>query len=155
MDFVVSKVSMSVLALFAVSVLYGIYGGDMLTDTEGDLERILSRFADEAVWPSARGVETSISWAVPGLPDGGTVWLVVGGGIVEAHAGGTVVAAPLPEEVHTWSPTGTSLNSTAAASLDETSARLRAFTGQRVAVTSEFIVVDNASTLFVFAKVVP
>lgn len=155
MDFVVSKVALSVLALMTAGTLYGLYDGDMLTDAEGDLDRILQRFADETVWPSTDGAESRILWEVPGLPDGGVVWLVVGGPTAEAHSGSSVAALLLPTAVHTWSPTGVPLNATTLESLDDRSARLRACTGQHVTVESVIVMMDNSEELMLFVEVGP
>jgi hypothetical protein len=155
MDFIVSKVALSVLALMTAGTLYGLYDGDMLTDVEGDLERILQRFADETARPSAERVESRAVWEVPGLPDGDVVWLVVGGPTVEAHSGSSGAALLLSTDMHTWSPTDDPLNGTALESLDSCSARLRACTGQHVTVESEVVMVDNMQELMLFVEVGP
>ncbi len=155
MDFVVSKVALSVLALMTAGTLYGLYDGDMLTDAEGDLDRILQRFADETVWPSTDIVESRVIWEVPGLPDGGVVWLVVGGPVVEAHSGNSVAALMLPTDMHTWSPTGVPLNATTLESLDDGSPMLRACTGQHVTVESAEVMVDNSQELLLFVDTGP
>jgi hypothetical protein len=152
MDFIVSKVALSVCALMTAGVLYGVYGGDMMRDVDGDLERILARFVDETVRPSVDGVESRTVWEVPGLPDGNVVWLVVGGWTVEAHSGAAVAAIQLPEEMHTWSLTCGVMNSTVVEAFDDGSARIRACTGQHVTVISVEISLDNSEALMLFAE---
>lgn len=152
MDFIVSKVALSVCALMTAGFLYGIYGGDMLRDTDEDLERILTRFADETVRPCTRGVESEASWEVPGLPDGSVIWFVVGGWTVEAHSGAAVAAMQLSDEMHTWTPTDSTLNSTTLEALDDGSAQVRACTGQHIEVRSATVVLDNSQTLLLFAE---
>jgi len=152
MDFIVSKVALSVCALMTAGVFYGIYGGDMMRDVEGDLERILTRFADETVRPSVEGAESRTVWEVPCLPDGSIVWIVVGGWTVEAHSGTALAAIQLPEEVHTWLPTSHALNSTVVEAFDDESARIRACTGQHVTVRSMEVDLDNSEALMLFAE---
>ena len=155
MDFVVSKVSMSILALMTATVLYGIYGGDLMTDAEGDLKMILARFSDETVAPAAEGAESTISWEVPALPGGGTVWGVVGGDIVEAHSGSDSAVLQLPVEVHTWARAAIVLNSTMLESIDAASPSLRACTGQHLTVSSAFVMLDSSLSLMLFAEAGP
>jgi hypothetical protein len=152
MDFVVSKVAMSVCALLTMLVLTQAYGPGAFADEQGDLERILAEFCSTASAPVLAGTECALGWTVPCLPDGGTTWITLERGTVSVSSeSGSVWGRP-GVAIHTWHWNGSVLNDTAVSGLDSGAETISACSGQVLVVCSAAVEFDDGTRLLAFVR---
>jgi len=151
MDFVVSKVAMSVCALMVVCVLEGCMDPSGLADPGSELGMVVRELCDLVDRMTLSGACSSLAWTVPCLSSGQSLRLVITDGIVAVEGGGQRSVGQPVTGVHTWRNTGLSTNTSGLALLDETSPALLAFSGEGVLLTTELVLVDNEPVLLAFA----
>lgn len=151
MDFVVSKVAMSVCALLVIGVLSGAVGSKE-TELVGDELRAMvthvCSLIDRAV---LSGAETSMKWSVPGLASGGSVEFSISRGIVTAASEGQECAARPLSGVHTWSWAGLGLNESSIRALDSSSGPVELVSGEVLVLCTELVLVNDDLDILAFA----
>jgi hypothetical protein len=153
MDFVVSKVAMSICALMVVSALGGMFGTDALLGHRGYLEDILDDFCSVTNAVALSGAEASMFWSVPFASGGGIVLIELNGSIVWARSGSDRAVDQPISTVRTWTHDGRPLNKTMLIELDKGSHGLLARSGDVIVLRSRIVSVDNEQKMFVFAYV--
>jgi len=149
-EFVISKVALSVCALMVVSVLGSSVGIVLEQDIRGELRDILTAFDRLLMGLSSARGECSASFEVPFLSDGCAACMQVGHGLLMAEAGNERAGMEPSVQVHTWSSSLSGLNTTAVDELDLISATCVAMSGETVGISIEIIVVDDEPTLKAF-----
>lgn len=152
MDFVVSKVAMSICALLVVSVLGGVLESDILFRDFGELESILADLSiavERSAWSGCEGVAI---WEVPFLPDGENVEISIRSTLFHASASGRSAALKPACEPHTWVWDGAPLNLSAVSALDASSPATKARSGQAIEIRTWLVSYENSESLFVFVR---
>jgi len=152
MDFVISKVAMSVCALLVAGVLSGCMDPLGFADREGELDGVVKGFCglvDRAVLSHSR---TCLTWDVPFMADGQEIRMIIHRGLVMAEAGTENAIAQPVTGIHTWHDTGASMNATALKLLDASEDELVAHSGDQVLLVTEQVLLDNLPTYLAFAR---
>ncbi len=152
MDFVLSKVAMSVCALLVAGVLSGCMDPSNLAGHEGGIDSVVSRFCglvDRAVFSHS---ETCLAWDVPSMADGEDIRMIIHRGLVMAEAGAESAIAQPMTGIHTWHDSGASMNATVLRLLDESADELVAHSGDQVLLVTELVLLDNLPTYLAFAR---
>lgn len=152
MDFVVSKVAMSVCALIIAVCLAGVvedslqgHPGDELEDILARLQTILSRL-------ESQGTGAELVWTVPTLPSGSAVRMSFGDGVVLAGADGLSRAARTFPELHAWAWDGNPMNLTTLDELDRSAPALDVSTGYVLTLTACDVLLDDCPRLLFFVR---
>jgi len=152
MDFVISKVAMSVCALLVAGVLSGCMDPLRFADQEGELDDTVERFCglvDRAVLSRSR---TCLAWDVPFMADGQEIRMVIHRGLVMVEAGTESAIGQPVTGIHTWQNTGASMNATVLRLLDESGDEFVAYSGDRVLLVTELVLLDNLPRYLAFAR---
>lgn len=150
MDFIVSKVAMSICALLVVSVLGGMLRSDIFVDEPDELESILTDLSmtlERAAWS---GCETKTAWTVPFLTDHDIIEVSISSSTVSAGSGDRRVAVSPACEIHTWSWNGSALNATVVRHLDDISPAVRSVSGQAMEIWTQSVSFENGYRVFAF-----
>lgn len=154
MDFVVSKVAMSVCALLVVSVLAGAFSSERFVEKDAELESIaedLSLLA-ERIWRS--GSEVKMTWVVPFLSTGEEVEMTIENSLIWARSA-TDLAVRMPScGLHTWAWDNSELNSTMAKELDSHAHEVKARSGQSLELRTERVLFESQTRLMVFVSLI-
>jgi len=153
MDFVVSKVAMSICALLVASVLSGVFGNDLLFRGVDELDSILTDLSitlERSAWSNSEGTTV---WEIPYISNGDTVFISIQASILRASSGERSAIAVPGCEAHTWTWNGTSLNSTSVRSLDESSFQIESSSGHALEIEAKEIRYENGNVMFVFVSV--
>ncbi len=150
MDFIVSKVVMSITALLVVSMLGGLLSPDRFADLDSDLARILDDLSSIVSRAAMSASEVTITWAVPFLSSGGEVLVTVHHSILSGCSGGQSVRAQPTFELHTWPYDGSMLNASAVHALDASSDDVECSSGQRLKICMASVQFDNGSRSLLF-----
>ena len=152
MDFIVSKVVMSIIALLVVSVVAGLLSPDKFSDSDSDLTRVLddlSSIIDRTVMSAS---EVAITWTVPFLSTGGEVSVTVHHSILSGSSCGKNARVEPIFEPHTWSYDGSMLNTSTIHALDNASDDIECSSGQTLTICTTSVRFDNGSKLLVFVS---
>lgn len=152
MDFVISKVAMSICALLVAGVLSGCMDPLGFADQEGELDGMVERLCglvDRAVLSHSR---TCLAWRVPSMADGQEIKVVIHRGLVRAEAGSEYAIGQPVTGIHTWQDTGASMNTTVLRLLDESGDELVASSGDQVLLVTELVLLDSLPTYLAFAR---
>ena len=150
MDFVISKVAMSLCALIVASVL-----GPILVSVNDDGDRVeldafvtnLSRAISMAV---VAGLETNCELSLPTTSSGDEVHLELRpGGLLISSEDERVVCRPCTK-LHLWKWNGSALTSTEVERLDSTHRESVAVSGDTIIAATRWIPVDSTPTLLAF-----
>jgi hypothetical protein len=151
-DFIVSKVALSVCALLTVAVLSNVFDRDRFVPTDAEVRRIVNDLRETIDSVYGGGTEKSVSWPVPRLPDGKDVSICITGGLVRGDAEGySFVAKPIAP-VHTWAWDEERLNESLIKDLDNSSEDIHAVSGEVFVISSIATPVDNDQMLLVFVR---
>lgn len=150
MDFIVSKVVMSITALLVVSILAGLLSPDKFADPDTDLARVLDDLSSIVGRTAMSASEVTITWTVPFLSTGGEVLVTVHHSILSGSSGGRSVRVQPMFELHTWVYDGSMLNTSAIHALDDSSGDIECRSGQRFTICTASVQFDNGSRLLVF-----
>jgi len=150
MDFIVSKVVMSVTALLVVSILAGLLSPDKFADLDTDLEGVLEDLSSIIGRMAMSACEVTITWTVPFLSTGGEVLVTVHHSILSGSSDEQSVRMQPVFELHTWSYDGSMLNSSAVNALDDSSEGVECRSGQKFTVCTASVQFDNGSRLLLF-----
>lgn len=152
MDFVVSKVAMSVCALLVIVVLSGAIESQdrgLLADELDAIVTQLCSLIDRAVFTEA---EASMRWSVPDMASGDSVTVSIRGGIIRAASGGQECAGQPLSGVHTWTWTGVGLNESTIHALDSSSESVELTSGEGLVLSTELVLLDDEPTVLAFAR---
>lgn len=152
MDFVVSKVAMSICALLVVSVMAAVLGNDILFKEVDELDSILmdlSVVVERSVWS---GCEGSTVWRVPFLSDGESIDISVRGPVISAKSGDKSAVLQPACETHTWQWDGTSLNATCVSVLDASSPLTIASSGHALEIRTRMVTYEDQNRIFAFVS---
>jgi len=151
-DFIISKVALSVCALLTVAVLSNVFDRDRFVPTDAEVRRIVNDLCETIDSAYVGGAEKSISWLVPRLPDGKDVGICLSGGLVRGDVDGhSFVAKPIAL-VHTWAWDEGRLNGSLIKNLDNSSEDIHAVSGEAFVISSMVASVDNDQMLLVFVR---
>lgn len=152
MDFVVSKVAMSICALLVVGVLSGALDSQdsgLLTDELDAMVAQVCSLIDRAV---LTGAEASLTWSVPLLASGGEVTFSIHSGTVRADSEGRGCARQPVSGVHTWTWNGIGLNESAVRAYDSSSSPVELASGDDLVLSTELVILDGEPTTLAFAR---
>lgn len=152
MDFVISKVAISVCALLVAGILSGCMDSLSFAGQEGEIDGVVKRFCglvDRVVLSHSK---TCLAWDVPFMADGQEIRMIIHRGQVMAEAGTESAFAQPVTGIHTWHDTGASMNATMLRLLDATGDELVASSGDQVLLVTELVLLDNLPTYLAFAR---
>ena len=152
MDFVVSKVAMSICALLVVSVIGGVLGDNALFRNADELDSVLNDLSttlDASAWS---GCETEIVWMVPFLSDGKNIDISVSDFALTASAGQKSSVLKPVCDPHTWVWNGTALNRSSLTVLDAEAPTVRTCSGLVLDIKTCVIAFENQDAVFVFVS---
>lgn len=150
MDFVISKVALSVCALLVVSVLSGVLAGTNVLDDSSELKGVLRELCSLVDSSVRSDSESAVEWTVPTLSDGRAITIVLADGMVRGEARGHRDACQPAASFHLWRYDGEALNSSMVDQLDSDAPNLTIASGQAVSVTTSVVMYENELTLFAF-----
>ncbi len=151
MDFILSKVAMSVCALMVVAIIGGIFGEGALLNPKGELENIVDGFCSVANQIAVSGAEGRISWQIPFMSDGEALKVRLDGVLVRAESEDERAVHQPIVKVRTWTYDGYPMNASKLAELDLICPALEAQSGHAIELESRLVTLDNQKRLFVFA----
>lgn len=151
MDFIVSKVVMSICALMVAGILGGMFVANPLIDQKGELESIADDFCSVADSAAITTANLIMTWTIPFTGSGGSIHFELHRSIVRVESGGDTAAVRPVCDIQTWSREGAILNSTELESLHWNSPKLVAESGDVVELGSRTVVLDNENRILVFA----
>lgn len=151
MDFVVSKVAMSICALLVAAVLGNIYGDGAFRDVRGELEGVAMDLIAVASAPLDARTECTASWEVPYLSAGEEVSVAVSAEWIRVFTSSVVVMIATPFAMHTWSWDGSPLNDSLVAELDGRAPKTTASSRGTITIAAMEITMGNETELMVFA----
>jgi hypothetical protein len=152
MDFVMSKVAMSICALLVVGVLSGCLDPANFVDPGQELDDLVRRFCGLVDRAALSGSSCSVAWEVPSLSGGGDVTLLIHRGLVAAQGGGEASVGQPVSGVHTWHNTGAAINASGLRLLDSAAEGLGACSGERILLTTELVLLENEPAYLAFVK---
>ncbi len=150
MDFIVSKVVMSVTALLVVSILAGLLSPDKFVDSDNDLVRVLDDLSSTIDRIAMSASEVTITWTVPFLSSGDEVLVTVQHSILSGSSNDRIARLQPVFELHTWSYDGSVLNTSTIEALDLSSDGIGCRSGQRLTISTAPVLLENESKLLVF-----
>jgi len=150
MDFIVSKVAMSVCALMVVAMLAGVVDRDAFVDHDQELATILVRFGGLVERAATSCSEVAADWTVPLLSGGESVSVSIQAGIVAIEAEGKAARAQPACGIHTWDWDGSMLNLSSIEELDESSPRLQFTSGEAILIDTVQVMLENECAYLVF-----
>ena len=154
MDFVFSKVGMSVCALVISAVLASTLDGAREMDLREELEGFARWLADGIASASAPGIEARRTLTIPWLSDGSEVDARIACDSLLLRVGRSFVCEQLADTVHLWRWNGSDLCEGDMASLDSSCEPIEAESGDALSVVSTYVSVDHAPWLLSFVEVV-
>lgn len=152
MDFVVSKVAMSVCALAVAGVLSGTVRTALSPDPDRELDSVLDALEETVGVLATRGCEGAVEWTVPSPPSGRQVTLSFGHGIVLLRADDLYRAACMTPALHTWTYDGGHMNATAIDELDASGGTVSASSGDILTISAATVLVDDAPEVLYFVR---
>lgn len=152
MDFVISKVAMSICALLVVGALSGCLDPANFVDPGQELDDLVRRFCGLVDRAVLSGSSCSMAWEVPRLSDGGDVVLLISQGLVTAKAGAEGSVGQPVSGVHTWHNTGAAMNTSGLRLLDTAAEGLGARSGERILLTTELVLLENEPAYLAFVR---
>ncbi len=132
MDFIVSKVAMSVAALITVGAVGGIFDLCLASDHERELEVVLDDLSHRLILVSSSRPGSACAWTVPTLTDGGRIVMNLTLEAISASTSEHVAFRQPPVELHTWLWEGGLLNISAVQELDRAARPLLVPSGSAV-----------------------
>lgn len=152
MDFIVSKVAMSICALTVASVLGAFFGDELFVNENDELERILADLSATAHSAILSQSEGAAIWRVPFLSNGDTISMSVDETEFRAICGEEMAILRPPMAIHTWSWDGTELNESAVEALSETSRPACSSSGHALEITTRLVSYENDQKLLAFVS---
>jgi hypothetical protein len=150
MDFIISKVVMSITALIVVSILAGLLSPERFAGVSTDLERILDDLSSVVSRTAMSASEITITWTVPFLTTGGEVSVTVHNSILSGRSGGEIARVQPMFELHTWHYDGSMMNASTIDALDNASEDIDCSSGRKLTVCNASVQFENGSRLLIF-----
>ena len=154
MDFVASKVGMSVCALIVSSILVAVYEDTNGASVENELDGIAREIADDLSSISLGGVRSRTVDEVPWLATGEVVDVALCMDSLMLRCRGSSVCVALAHGVHLWRWNGTCLDLADIEALDSMAAPLEASSGDFLETVVENVEVDGTEMSMVFVCVI-
>jgi hypothetical protein len=155
MDFIVSKVAMSICALMVVAVLAGVFDRDAFVDGDEGLSGILERFCGLVDRAADSRSEFISGWKVPLLPSGDSIAISIQAGVVKAVSDGGIARAQQSCGLHTWVWDGAGLNLSSIVDMDESAPQLDFKSGETILIRTTQVTLENEPRFLVFASRTP
>ena len=152
MDFVVSKVAMSICALLVVSVLGGAVGNDVLFKKIDELDSILNDLSITLEGSVHSGCEGDTVWTTPFLSDGRSIDISIRDSILSARAGQKYAVLRPACTVHTWVWNGSALNRTIVEMLDANAPSVSTHSGRALEIKTQVVTFENQNRVFAFVR---
>lgn len=152
MDFVISKVAMSICALLVAGVLGGCMDPTRYADPGRELDAVVQGFCDLVDRMTLSGSDAHIVWSVPFLPDGQALRVVVREGSVAAEGGGGRSIGEPVTGIHTWQCDGMTMNTSGLMLMDSLAPEFETRSGQRILLATELVLIDNEPTRLAFVR---
>jgi len=143
MDFVISKVAMSIFALLVASVVGGLLNADMFVRDDSELSSILETLCDHVQRLERCGPGSKTTWTVPFLAAGTSVEVSVERNVARCVSGNGIEMSYIGSCLHLWVWDGTELNESQLDSLDESSGVVRAVSGQTLKLYCQRVLFEN------------
>lgn len=153
MDFVVSRVVMSICALLVASVLAGVVDVPQFEEPDRELRDIAEALCRTAEDCAGSFSEVDLVWVVPSLASGGTVQITIDCELVTACSADSKVVAGSDCEMHLWEWDGTSLNRSRLEALDASSAPILARSGDSIVLESIAVEFEGLRLPILFVSV--
>ena len=150
MDFVISKVCLSISALLILASIGQTLDGVLSTEERRDVEAIASRFEGLIRTLLERGDETVHIYIVPSLATGAAVTMTMRTSGVEVSSGHVRSDIMLPHPLHLWIWNLTDLNRTQVDELDSSSGHLVAVSGDTLRIEMARIPVQGVAIAMLF-----
>ena len=154
MDFVASKVGMSVCALIVSSILVAVHEGSQAISVENELDGMAREMADDLSSTLVGGVRSRAVDQVPWLATGDVVDVAIGKDSLLLRCGASSVCVALAHDVHLWRWNGTCLDLTEVETLDAMTAPLEASSGDLLETVVEDVEVNGVEMLMIFVRVI-
>jgi hypothetical protein len=154
MDFVASKVGMSVCALMVSSILVSVLEGSQTAYMESELDGIAREMADDLSSVLLGGVRSRTVDQVPWLATGEAVDVAVSTDSLLLRCGSAATCVTLAHSVHLWRWNGSRLDLSEVGTLDSMTPPLEASSGDLLETSVENIEVDDSDVLMVFVRVI-
>jgi hypothetical protein len=153
MDFIISRVVMSICALLVAGVLAGAVSLPLFEGADAELRGIVEGFCRTADNVAGSFSEVELVWTVPSLASGATVRVTVDCELVTAdYAGSQAVASPSCK-IHLWEWDGTMLNLSRVEALDEGSAPILTRSGDSILLESIIVELEGLRQPMLFVSV--
>jgi hypothetical protein len=152
MDFVVSKVAMSICALLVVSVLGGAVGNEVLFKKVDELDSILTDLSITLEKSVYSGCEGNTVWRIPFLSDGQSIDISVRDSSLSARAGERSAVLRPACDVHTWLWNGSALNRTSVEALDANAPSVSTYSGRALEIRNQVVAFENQNRVFAFVR---
>jgi hypothetical protein len=151
MDFVISKVVMSICALMVAGILGGMFSANPLLDPKGELESIADDFCSVADSAAVSTATLIMTWTIPFTSSGGSIHFELDRSIIRLESGSDKAVVRPVCDLRTWNCEGATLNSTELEALDRNSPKLVADSGDILELGSRTVILDNENRDLVFA----
>lgn len=155
MDFIISKVVMSITALLVVSVLTGLLSPNMFVEVDTELGGVLEDLSSIITRAVMSASEVSITWTVPFLATGGEVLVTVHHSLFTCSTEDESERMQPVFDLHTWEYDEAMLNASIIRELDDSSENLERHSGQGLTISAEPVQFENESRLLLFVRLGP
>ncbi|MDH3365385.1 MAG: hypothetical protein OEM29_05220 [Thermoplasmata archaeon] len=153
MDFVISKVGLSICALLVMSVLgQSLYGPESSSDRDA-LDSIIERFDDLLRTCAEVGGEVDHLYHVPYLPGGSAIAMTFRPGGIIAGSDNALACAETCYPLHLWDWNGSDLNLSIVDELDRVCSQLESESGDRLRIEMRTALVQSVATTMVFISI--
>jgi hypothetical protein len=151
-DFVVSKVAMSICALMVVATVAGVFERDAFVDKDHELSVLLDRLSNLIDRAAMSNSEFTTGWKVPLSSDGSPIVISIRTGSVSAESDGRFAMTQQACWLHTWNWDGQELNSSSINEMDGSSPLLRFESGTTILIRTILVTLENEQRYLVFAS---
>lgn len=153
MDFVISKVAISVCALIVASVLGSVLADSQHSSDKIELEDMMRRLCGSISAAMLGGVETDIAFPLTATSSGARVRLEVRAECLLLSSETEMIVGHPCADLHLWRWNGSDLKSSALAQLDLACGYGVATSGQTIVVSTRWLLLDSVPTLLAFASI--
>jgi len=151
LDFVVSKVALSICALLVVAVLGNVYGPGAFRDLEHELEGVAMDLVSTASAMFDALAESQLSWDAPRLSAGEEISVEVSEGFVRVSSGPSSTAVATPFLIHAWRWDGSPLDEVLVQGLDADTPSTVVRSDGSMTLSTSLVPVGTELELMVFA----
>jgi hypothetical protein len=152
MDFIISKVAMSICALIIASILSGLFAKEALFEPWDELKGVVREFCSFADQVALSGAEADVVWIVPFKADRSTLSLTLKDFMVIGESDNHKSIDQTACMLRTWAFEDCVLNSTVVEALDKAMPSISAKSGSAIGLSSRAATVDGVQTTLVFAS---